>query len=77
MIMPLLDVLQAQNIYTGSEGAFRYKVKPEGGNMTVWAYKDYCLEYCQAHGLMLGEETFPLDEDGFSQMKAWLEEKAK
>lgn len=76
MVMPMLDILKENNIYSGSEGPFRYKVKPNGETAKVWAYQTYCLEYCQENGLVLGESEFPLDEDGLAQMEEWLKAQA-
>lgn len=77
MDLPMLDFLKEKNTHTGSEGNFRYKLKPDGEEIKVWAYQTYCLEYCQEHGLMLGEETFPLDARGLEAAAAWLAEQQK
>lgn len=76
MVMPMLDILKEKNVYSGSEGDFRYKVRPNGETVRVWAYQTYCLEYCQENGLVLGEEEFPLDEGGLAQMEEWLKTQA-
>lgn len=77
MDLPMLDFLKEKNTHTGSEGNFRYKLKPDGEEIKVWAYQTYCLEYCQEHGLMLGEESFPLDAQGLEAAAAWLAEQQK
>lgn len=77
MDLPMLDFLKEKNTHTGSEGNFRYKLKPDGEEIKVWAYQTYCLEYCQEHGLMLGEEAFPLDAQGLEAAAAWLAEQQK
>lgn len=76
MVMPMLDILKEKNVYSGSEGDFRYKVRPNGETVRVWAYQTYCLEYCQENDLVLGEEEFPLNEDGLVQMEEWLKAQA-
>ena len=40
--------------------------------MKITAYQEYCLEYCQEHGLVLGETELPLTEEGMEQLKTWL-----
>ncbi len=62
MEIPMLDMLQEQNIYSGSDGKFRFKVVPEKDSMKITAYQEYCLEYCE----------LPLTEEGMEQLKTWL-----
>ena len=76
MDLPMLDFLQAKNIYTGSVGDFRYRFQPEAETVKVWAYDPYCFEYCREHdGRMLGEAEFSLDADGLAKAGEWLGEK--
>ena len=44
MEIPMLDMLQEQNIYSGSDGKFRFKVVPEKDSMKITAYQEYCLD---------------------------------
>ena len=37
MDLPMLDFLKEKNTHTGSEGNFRYKLKPDGEEIKVWA----------------------------------------
>lgn len=76
MDLPALDVLKEKNIYSGSQGEFRYKIQPEGEGMKAWAYQTYCLEYCQQNGLVLDEAEFSLDTSGMEQLTVWLEKQA-
>ncbi len=75
MEMPALDVLQEQNIYSGGEEKLRFKVVPDKETMKVTAYREYCLEYCREHGLVLGETELPITEQGMKELAAWLEER--
>lgn len=77
MEIPMLDMLQEQNIYSGSDGKFRFKVVPEKDSMKITAYQEYCLEYCREHGLVLGETELPLTEEGMEQLKTWLGQQKK
>lgn len=72
MEIPMLDVLREKNIFTGSEGDFRYKVTPDGNVIKAVAYRCYCLEYCREHDLILGETEFDLTPDGMEQLGQWL-----
>ena len=76
MQLPALDFLMEGNSYTGSEGEFRYQLQPtKEQTLRVWAYPTYCFSYCQEHDLLLGEETFPLDQAGMDTLVEWLEQK--
>ena len=70
----MLDFLKEKNCYTGSLGDFRYKIQPDGEELKVWAYRTYCFSYCQEHGLIQGEASFPLDQEGLKALTRWLEE---
>lgn len=74
MELPMLDFLKEKNCYTGSVGDFRYKIQPSEEGMQVWTYRVYSFDYCQEHGLIQGEASFPLDQEGMEAMGQWLKE---
>lgn len=77
MEIPKLGYFKEKNDYTGDAGDFRYRIKPEGDILQVWAYLKWCFEYCEAHDGFLAQEDFPLSEEGFEQMKKWLDEECE
>lgn len=76
MEMPMLDVLKEKNVYSGSEGDFRFKVTPDKDVLKAVAYQRYCLEYCRENDLILGEAEFPATPEGMEQLDVWLKELA-
>lgn len=76
MELPKLEFLREKNIYSGSQGDFRYKLKPDGEQIHVWAYRTYALDYCIAQGLVRGEADFALSNEGLEQLRVWLGEQS-
>ena len=80
--LPVLHWFAMNNLFTGSCGAFRFRVEPKVVMATpkevdfpasslkceFWHGK-YCYELSD----MEGEQTFPMSEEGKADMKAWLE----
>ena len=84
LFIPTLHTFAMNNIFTGSSGLFRFRVKPE---VVMATAKEVDFEkstihveywhglYCYEKGEMEGANTFPMTESGRLEMKAWLEEK--
>ena len=83
LFIPTLHTFAMNNIFTGSCGLFRFRIKPnivkrtpkevdmEASSMTAEYWHG---EYCYEKSEMEGNETFPMSEDGRANMKQWLEE---
>lgn len=84
LFLPTLHTFAMNNIFTGSMGAFRFRAVPnvimatpkevDFGQSTIhveYWHGPYCYEKSE----MEGEETFPLTEDGRSEMLSWLTSK--
>ena len=82
VFLPVLHWFDANNIFTGSCGAFRFRAKP---NVVMATAKEVDFEqstikaeywhgpFCYEKSTMEGERVFPLTEEGRLAMKAWLE----
>ena len=82
LYIPTLHTFAMDNPFTGSCGAFRFKIVP---NVVMATPKevDFAASSIQAefwHGPLCYEkstieatETFPMSEEGLSNMKQWLE----
>ena len=82
VFIPTLHTFAMNNIFTGSCGAFRFRVQPhvematpkevdfEKSNIFVefW-HGPFCYEKSE----MEGQKTFPMTEEGRLAMKGWLE----
>jgi hypothetical protein len=67
--LPPFEYFGFGNIYSGSLGAFNYKIWPkEELRIVVW-YGKYCCEKSQPHA----EKTFSSDEKGLGELCQWLE----
>ena len=83
LYMPTLHTFAMKNLFTGSVGLFRFRVKP---NVVMATAKEVDFEassikcefwhglFCYEKSEMEGEKTFPMTEEGRAEMKAWLEE---
>ena len=82
--LPTLHSFAMNNEFTGSFGAFRFKITPvveklskkevDFANSSILAqywHGPFCFEKSEIEG----EATFPMSEEGRLTMKAWLEEK--
>lgn len=70
------------NIFTGSCGLFRFRAKPD---VIMKTPKEVDFEassilaqywhgpFCYEKSVMEEEKTFPMTEEGRTEMKAWLE----
>ena len=83
LYIPNLHSFAMNNIFTGSCGAFRFKIKPEvvkfpGSKEVDFSQSSIVAEYwhgpfCYEKSQMEGREVFPMSEEGRSAMKNWLE----
>ena len=82
--IPTLHTFAMGNIFTGSCGNFRFKIEPkieklspkevDFANSSIYAcywHGAFCFEKSEIEG----EKSFPLSEEGRTQMKTWLESK--
>lgn len=83
VFIPILHSFAMDNIFTGSCGEFRFRVKPEvvmatskevdftQSNMVAQFWHG---PFCYEKSTMEGERTFPMTEEGRLEMKSWLED---
>ena len=83
IFIPVLHWFDANNIFTGSCGAFRFRAKP---NIVMLTAKEVDFEKSSItaeiwHGLFCYEKstvedsrTFPMTEEGRLELKKWLED---
>lgn len=81
--LPTLHSFAMDNIFTGSKGAFRFRIVPQVVKLnqkevnfeesTIFA-QFWHGQLCYEKSTMEGENTFPMTEEGRLQMKQWLEE---
>ena len=84
LFIPTLHTFAMNNLFTGSVGLFRFRVKP---NVIMATAKEVDLEqstifveywhglFCYEKSEMEGSETFPMTEEGRQAMIEWLESK--
>ena len=82
LFLPTLHTFAMNNIFTGSMGLFRFRAEP---HVEMATPKEVDFEkssihaeywhglYCYEKSTMEGEQTFPMTEEGRSEMKQWLE----
>ena len=84
LFLPTLHTFAMKNIFTGSMGPFRFRAKPNVIMATAkevdFTQSTIEVEYwhgpfCYEKSVMEGKETFPMTEEGRSEMLAWLESK--
>ena len=83
LFLPTLHTFAMNNIFTGSQGLFRFRAKP---NVVMATPKEVDFEqstitveywhglFCYEKSEMEGAETFPMTEEGRAQMFTWLTE---
>ena len=81
LFIPTLHTFAMKNLFTGSVGLFRFRVKP---NVVMATAKEVDFEqstlfaeywhglYCYEKSEMEGSETFPMSEEGRQAMYDWL-----
>ena len=72
-----------ENVFTGSHGQLRFKITPnvtkigkevDFENSSIFA--EYWIgPFCYEKSEILGNETFPLSEEGRSSLQQWLQDK--
>ena len=82
IFIPTLHTFAMNNEFTGSCGAFRFRIVPK---RVMKTQKEVDMEasaifaqfwhgpFCYEKSTMEGENTFPMSEEGRLAMKAWLE----
>ena len=80
--LPTLHSFAMNNIFTGSWQAFRFRAAP---NVIMATAKEVDFEqstihvefwhgpFCYELSQMEGERTFPMTQEGLTEMKQWLE----
>lgn len=83
LYLPTLHSFAMKNAFTGSCGLFRFRIKP---NVEMATPKEVDFEkstmtaeiwhglFCYEKSTMEDSRTFPLTEEGRTEMKQWLEE---
>ena len=82
LFIPTLHSFAMDNLFTGSCGDFRFRIKP---NREMKNPKEVDFEastmlaqfwhgpFCYEKSTVEGERTFPMSEEGRLAMKSWLE----
>ena len=81
--IPTLHTFAMENIFTGSCGAFRFRIVPQvvkvsGSKEIDFPQSTIAAEFwhgpfCYEKSEMEGKEVFPMTEEGRIAMKVWLE----
>ena len=83
LYIPTLHTFAMKNLFTGSFGKFRFRIKP---NVVMATAKEVDFEastmfveywhglFCYEKSEMEGSETFPLTDEGRQTMIDWLKE---
>ena len=83
LYIPTLHTFAMKNLFTGSFGMFRFRIKP---NVVMATAKEVDFEastmfveywhglFCYEKSEMEGSETFPLTDEGRQAMIDWLKE---
>ena len=83
LFIPTLHTFAMKNSFTGSCGAFRFRIVPDVIMKTPkevdMEASSICAEFwhgpfCYEKSQMEGVQNFPMSEAGRASMKAWLEE---
>ena len=82
IFVPTLHTFAMNNIFTGSNGLFRFRAVPQVvmlnpkevnfDESTIFVEFWHGL-FCYEKSEMEGQQTFPMTEEGRSSMIAWLE----
>ena len=85
LFLPTLHTFENNNVFTGSWGNLRFKITP---SIVMLTPKEVNMEassmkaeywhglFCYEKSEILGEEIFPLSEEGKHAMYLWLKEHA-
>lgn len=73
--LPKIDYICQKNTFTGSCGAFRYRLYPEEAGeakvVTAAVYADHCYEIEDAAGRVT-RESFEYTNDGIAKAEEWI-----
>lgn len=84
LFIPTLHTFAMKNLFTGSYGNLRFRIKPDVVMATPkevdFDQSSMFVEYwhglyCYEKSEMEGSETFPMSEEGREEMIRWLESK--
>ena len=84
LFIPTLHTFAMKNLFTGSYGMLRFRIKPDVVMATPkevdFSQSSMSVEYwhglyCYEKSEMEGSETFPMSEEGREAMLAWLKSK--
>ena len=84
LFIPTLHTFAMKNLFTGSYGMLRFRIKPDVVMATPkevdFSQSSMFVEYwhglyCYEKSEMEGSGTFPLTEEGRTEMIRWLESK--
>ena len=84
LFLPTLHTFAMKNLFTGSYGMLRFRIKPDITMATPkevdFAQSTMTAEYwhglyCYEKSEIEGSQTFPLTEEGRAEMLAWLKSK--
>ena len=84
LFIPTLHTFAMKNLFTGSYGMLRFRIKPDVVMATPkevdFTQSTMFVEYwhglyCYEKSEMEGSRTFPLTEEGREEMLRWLESK--
>lgn len=84
LFIPTLHTFAMKNLFTGSYGMLRFRIKPDVVMATPkevdFAQSSISAEYwhglyCYEKSEMEGSETFPMTEEGRQQLIQWLKSK--
>ncbi len=82
IFLPTLHTFAMNNVFTGSCGNLRFKIVPKVEKLTPkevdmeksTIYAEYWYgPFCYEKSEIVGNETFPMSEDGRTALKQWLE----
>ncbi len=83
LYIPTLHTFAMNNIFTGSSGAFRFRIAPqvvkvEGSKEVDYSKSNIVAEYwhgqfCYEKSEIEGRGEFPMSEEGRLALKSWLE----
>lgn len=72
--IPKVFYFEAGNTHTGSRAHLRYRVEPKDGTLHIEVWReDICYELACERSLVQGSAEYPVSEEGFEQMLAFLQ----
>ncbi|MBR6108095.1 MAG: hypothetical protein IKQ39_08835 [Oscillospiraceae bacterium] len=72
--IPAVFYFEVGNMHSGSRDQLRFFITPADGMLHADTWnEDVCYEIAQERGILSGHADFPLSEEGFQQMIAFLQ----